>query len=34
MNMGSLYNPGVVPEPYMGMKRLLIHYGIIMIFGG
>ncbi len=34
MNMGSLYNLGVVLEPYMGMKRLLIHYGIIMIFGG
>ena len=34
MNMGSLYNLGVVLEPYMGMKRLLIHYGIIMIVGG
>ncbi|MCR5798722.1 MAG: rhomboid family intramembrane serine protease, partial [Lachnospiraceae bacterium] len=34
MNMGSLYNLGVVLEPYLGMKRLLIHYGLIMIFGG
>ena len=34
MNMGSLYNLGVVLEPYLGMKRLLIHYGLIMILGG
>ena len=31
MNMGSLYNLGVVLEPYMGMKRLLGIYIMIAI---